>query len=459
MAEFTGTLIRLPARTALTWYLGGILLGAIALLTPWCHGDGAELNPITWIDALFTSTSAMCVTGLAVRSTGHDFSTLGQLVILILMQLGGIGIMTVTTNVVLNSDRRLDLSHRLLVLETVGNDPRGELRWVLRRVLILTLAAEMIGAAILTARFATKQPFTEALWSGLFHAVSAFCNCGFGLRDNNLMDYVLDPVVNFTVMSLIVIGGIGFPVLLDLHRSISRPRENRWTHLHLHSKVTLIGSATLILLGTATFLAFEWNHLLRGYPVWERPMIAMFQSVTCRTAGFNTIEIGALTKASLFFSILLMGVGGGACSTAGGFKVSTMMVLLAQAVTSLRGRSRLNIFRRTVPAETVQRAMTAALLFFLVSVMAVMLFLALEPEAKESGGRMSFLNMVFEVVSALGTVGLSTGITPLLNTPQRLLLIVLMVMGRVGPLSIFVAFSQKPKKKQIEYLPEKLFIG
>jgi trk system potassium uptake protein TrkH len=460
--EFTGNITKHPARSALAWYAGGIILGSLALLAPQCHGDVPADKPISWVDAAFTSTSAICVTGLSVRSTGHDFNFWGQLVILLLIQLGGVGIMTVTTYIMLGFDGRVDLRQKMIIAETLGGARDADLRWVVRNVLLLTLLAEGVGALILAPWFYFYYDYAlgKAVWFAVFHSVSAFCNAGFGLNDDSLMPYVADPVVNFTIMGLIVFGGIGFPVLLDIRRNWYGEWFERWDRLHLHTKLMLIGTSVLLVLGTVVILLLEWNYELQNYPLWQRPMIAMFQSVTCRTAGFNTVDIAKLTNATLFVSILLMAIGGGACSTAGGFKVSTISVLLAHAWNLLRGRRRLNLFRKTVPFELVQRAIATAMMFFLIAVVAVTALLVIEQATHtERGLKEEFLDTVFEVVSALGTVGLTTGLTTKLSPAGLLLLMLLMFMGRLGPISMFVALSQSQRKAQLEFLKEEPLIG
>jgi len=460
MNEFVGSTAKLPARMALAWYSGGVTLGTLALRAPWCHGDGAAENPITLMDALFTSTSAICVTGLVVRSTGHDFNTLGQLVILLLMQIGGIGIMTVTTYIMFSMYGQIDLRQRMVITETLGGKSHVDLQWVLRNILVLALLVEGIGATVLTIRFTFDYPLPEAIWQAVFHSVSAFCNGGFALHDDSLVRYAGDPVVNVAIMGMIVIGGLGFPVLLDVRRNWHSDWHERWDRLHLHSKLMLVGTAAFILLGTAIFLSLEWNYQLRDRPFWQRPMIAMFQAITCRTAGFNTLDVAGLTNASLFVSVLLMAVGGGACSTAGGFKVSTIMVLLAHAWNALRGRPRINLFRRSIPSDTVQRAIATVMLFFLVAVVALMLLLVIEQAThSERALKEAFLDSVFEIVSALGTVGLSTGLTTQLSAPGLALIMALMFIGRVGPISVFVALSQRQERAQIEFLKEEPLIG
>ncbi len=370
--------------------------------------------------------------------------------------------MTVTTYIMFGLDGRIDLRQKMIIAETLGGARDADLKWVVRNVLLLTFLAEGIGALILAPwfYFYYDYSFGQAVWYAVFHSVSAFCNAGFSLNDDSLASYVADPIVNFTIMGLIVLGGIGFPVLLDVRRNWHGEWFDRWDRLHLHTKLMLIGTTVLLLLGTVVLMLLEWNYELHDRPLWQRPMIAMFQSVTCRTAGFNTVAIGKLTNASLFVCILLMAIGGGACSTAGGFKVSTTSVLLAHAWNLLRGRRRLNLFRKTVPLELVQRAMATAMLFFIVAVVALTLLLVIEQATHtERGLKEAFLDSVFEVVSALGTSGLTTGLTKQLSPPGLVLLMLLMYMGRLGPISMFVAMSQSQQKTQLEYLKEEPLIG
>lgn len=466
MPQLTASLAKYPARASLLWYCGLIAAGTFALARPWSNGNAER--PITVLDAAFTATSAACVTGLAVRSTEHDFSRLGQLAILALIQIGGIGIMTVTTFFLFRLGGRQNLRSRVIVAETLGADEHSNLNWILGHVIRFTLMIEIAGFLLLWARNLTladyREPFAaiaDAAWEALFHAISAFCNAGFSIYDDSLMRYQGDWFVNVVVSLLIILGGIGYPVMIDIRRHRRKGWRDLWIDLSLHSKLMLLGTAGLLLVGTASFLVLEWNHLLRDKSPGERLLVATFHSVTCRTAGFNTVDVGALTNATLFISILLMAIGAGPCSTAGGFKVSTVMVLLCHAWSTFRGHSHVNLFRRTMPRTTVERAVATAMLFGVVAIVALTMMLVFERSVigPENGGSETFLDTLFEVVSALGTVGLSTGITPDLSAIGKMILIVLMFLGRLGPISVFVALSLSQRRDVVEFINEEPLIG
>ncbi len=274
------------------------------------------------------------------------------------------------------------------------------------------------------------------------------------------MRYQNDVVVNLTICGLIVVGGLGFPVVLDLLRCRHLPRGERWIHLALHSKIMLIGTALLILSGTLGFLVLEWDGVLDELPYWQRPLVAVFHSVTCRTAGFNTIDVTSLTNATLFMSILLMAIGAGPCSTGGGFKVSTVMVLVFQALSTFRGHRRLNLFRRTIPQALIDRATATAMLFTVVAAVALTTLLILEQSgAPHTDTSDLFLDALFEVVSALGTVGLSTGVTGQLTAAGKLVIMLLMFLGRLGPISVFLALSLSERNGNVIYPDEEPLIG
>ena len=460
MIKLTGSLVTFPARVTLAGYLLLITIGSILLYLPISHAP--DRGGMEFSDSVFTATSAVCVTGLVVQSTGHDFSFFGQCVILVLIQFGGIGIMTVTTYVILNWQRQQSLLYRQMVSDTVGPESQGDLSGVLFRIIGLTLLFEGIGFAILAIRFCTEFPIPKALWHALFHSVSAFCNAGFSLNDNSLMPYRLDLIVNFAIIMLVLVGGIGYPVLLDLQRSWRKHKawSERWKHLQLHSKLMLLGTGTLLLLGTLAVLFLEWDGVLADVPMGLRPLVAFFHSVTCRTAGFNTVDVSSLTNATLFISVLFMAIGAGPGSTAGGFKVSTITILVLRAWATFRGHTSVRVFRRTIPREVISRAITTAMLFFVVAVVALTTFLVVEQSGSSTSikdGR--FLGGLFEIVSALGTVGLSTGITDQLTQASRLILVVLMLIGRLGPISIFAALSHAAHDDPIEYPSEEPLIG
>jgi trk system potassium uptake protein len=460
MPRLAGSLVKYPARVSLAWYLGLISIGALLLTHPICRmPDKAPINPL---EAVFTATSAACVTGLTVRSTGFDFSPIGQIVILILIQLGGIGIMTVTTLLTFQLRGRAGLRERQIIAETLGGGNERDVKPLVRQVVVWSLSIETVGFVILAIRnlFDKELSIADALWHALFHSVSAFCNAGFGLFDDSLVRYQSDFVVNLTICTLIILGGIGFPVMADVRRNWHGEWSDRWKRLLVHSKVMLIGTVFLLLVGMATFMAIEWRGVLENRPWWEKGLIAFFNSTTCRTAGFNTVEIGSLTNATLFTMILLMMVGAGPCSTGGGFKVSTFMTLILNAWSMFRGDARINIFRRTVAPQMVSKAIATSLMFVVVATIALTLMLVMEqrqlPHNKSQG---LFLEILFEVISALGTVGLSTGITPELGVGGRLVIIFLMFLGRLGPISVLLAISHSQREQTIEFPYESPLIG
>jgi len=458
MAKFIGSIKQHPARVSVIWYAATIAIGAVLLTQPMSYTD--EQRPITALDAAFTATSATCVTGLTVRSTGQDFSWFGQLVILTLIQVGGVGIMTVTTYITLQLGGRQGLRQRAVIAETLGAGESADVRWVLGRVLRLALLFEGVGTLVLFIRFLFDYGPGAALWQAFFHTVSAFCNAGFGLRDDSLMRYQGDWVVNGTVMGLVVTGGIGFPVLIDISRNWKKTWRDRWDALTLHSKLMLVGTGVLLIFGAGMFLLLEWHGVLREMSLPRRLLVALFHSTTCRTAGFNTIDVGHLTSATLFLSILLMAVGAGACSTAGGFKVSTLTVLVLRVWSSFLGRRQVRVGRRTIPESAVDRSIAAAAGFSAVAVIVLMALLVMEPTdhpyAVAAG---DFMDKAFEVVSALGTVGLSTGITPHLSSGGQIAIILLMFVGRLGPITAFIALSRGQRKEAIEYAQEEPLIG
>lgn len=460
VTQHAGALVKYPARISLAWYAMVILIGGVLLNRSFSRQPSAE--PISFVDALFTSTSACCVTGLSVRSTGSHFSFTGQAIILALIQLGGIGIITVTTFAMVQLGNRASLRQRTVIVETLGVPDHADLRSILGHVILATALFEGCGAVLLTLRFLTAydMDLATALWHGVFHAISAFCNAGFGLFDDNLMRYQGDAAVNLVICTLIIVGGIGYPVILDVYRQTGRDGHGPWQRLHLHSKIMLLGTALLLAISVAGFLFLESGNVLHDMPWWKRGLASFFHAVTCRTAGFNTVDVGALTDATLFLSIILMAIGAGPCSTAGGFKVSTLSVLLLSAWSRFRGAGRINVFRRTIPQELASRA-TALIMVFgtvIICILTAMLVIERQGVLQHDSNR-RFLDLLFEVVSALGTVGLSTGITPVLSDAGKLVISLAMFIGRLGPISLFVAVSLVERRQTLEFVNEEPLLG
>lgn len=457
--RFTGAVTKYPARFAVGAYLALIAVGTGLLLLPVCRGR--EAAPLTFLDALFTATSAVCVTGLSVRSTGNDFSLLGQAILLGLIQLGGIGIITVTTLATFGDGRGGGgIRHQLAVSEALGSRPGDDVRWVVRTVVLAVFGFEAVGFGLLLLRNLADYDLPTAGWHALFHAVSAFCNAGFALYDDSLMRYRSDAWVNLTICGLIILGGIGFPVVLDVYRGVRQRRWRWYRDLTLHTKLVLVGTGGLLLLGTAAFLILEQRNMLAAFPWSERLLTAFFHATTCRTAGFNTVNLAGLTNAMLFVSILLMIVGASPCSCGGGIKVSTLMVLSLLARDRLRGLENVRFARRTISEGMIDRAVAVVLLYSLALVLGLTVLLAIEQaEHPHHATEQVFLDAMFEVASALGTVGLSTGLTTQLGDAGRCVLIVLMFVGRLGPISLFVAVSRTRRDVRLEYAKEDVLIG
>jgi trk system potassium uptake protein TrkH len=357
---------------------------------------------------------------LTVRSTVNDFSGFGQGVILVLIQLGGLGIMTITTLAAFQIGGQATLRQRAVVADTLGVKSGRDLRWVGRTVFLTVLVSEAAG----------------------FLLLADAGNTG----------------INLAICGLIIVGGIGFPVIIDVGTRLQQ-RRDVWQRLSIQSKLMLIGTAGLLALGAVSFWALEWDEALADEPLATRILMGLFHTTTCRTAGFNTIDYGTLASSTLFLTIILMAIGAGPCSTAGGFKVSTLMTLLVSSWSSFRGLPRANIFRRTIPATAVRRATATALLFGAVATLALVALLVVESRNPTSDRPRWFLESLFECISALGTVGLSTGITPLLSDPGKIVLIVLMLVGRLGPISAAVALSRQRTPYQPEYLEEEPLVG
>ena len=451
-ADASRVVRRPPRRPALVLALGFLALIAVGtgLLTlPLASASGAWTSPI---DALFTATSAVCVTGLVVVDTGTYWSPFGQVVILGLIQVGGFGFMTGSTLLLLLLvGRRTGLSERILAQESAGARDLGSVRLVLRRVAVFSLVAEGIGAVVLFGAFLARygDP-AKAAWHGVFHAISAFNNAGLDLMGGfaSLNGFAGDPLVFIPIGVLIVLGGLGVAIVGDVID------KRRWVRFALETKLVLATTAVLLVAGTAALLAFEWGNpaTLGALPEAQRPLNALFESISFRTAGMSTVPIGSLTDASLISAIALMFIGGASGSTAGGIKVTTFAILLFTIISTVRGRSFTEAFGRRVTPEVVARALSVALL-------AVAFGFAGALALEITGAPGSFLQIAFETASAFGTVGHSTGITPQLPDPSLLVLTAAMFVGRLGPLTLVLALSARAKPVPYRPAVETIRIG
>ena len=428
-----------------------ILVGTLLLMLPVASRSGESCGFLT---ALFTATSSTCVTGLVLVDTYTQWSGFGQVVILCLIQIGGLGFMTIISVFFFLLHRKIGLRQRMIMAQGFSLNEMEGVVMLVRTVLVWTLIFEACGAAILTIRFTGEFGFFQALRWGIFHAVSAFCNAGFDIfgklqPDSSLMLFADDVVVNLVIMALIVIGGLGFYVWADLAR-FRRVRH----HLSVHSKLVLTITAILIFSGAASFALLEWNNpaTIGSFSTGDKILACFFQSVTCRTAGFASISQGGLTEASQAVSSVLMLIGGSAGSTAGGIKTVTVGVLILSTISAARGRSRVTAFKRTIGSVQIRQAMSIMILMVLMA-FAGAVFISAD-------GGFTFTQSFYETASALGTVGLSTGITPLLSTGARVLLIIFMFFGRVGITTISFGFLLgNQADERYHYAETKVLIG
>lgn len=435
-----------PPRILVSGFAAIILLGGLLLSLPFAAADGTSTR---FLDAVFTATSATCVTGLVVVDTGTHYSLAGQLIILTLIQVGGIGFMTMATLFALVLRRRISLRERLILQEAMNQTSMEGIVRLIRRVVFYSLAIEAAGAVLFAARFAFDMPFGRAAYFGVWHAVSLFNNAGFDLFGNyrSLTIYVDDPLVNAVAMLLIILGGIGFVVMAD----VIDIRKNR--KLSLHTKVVLSMTGTLILFGALVVLIFEYsNPATLGALDWKGKLLAsLFQSVTARTAGANSVDEGSLLQATQFLVIILMFIGASPGSTGGGIKTTTFTTLVGAVIAMIRGREDIVLFRYRLARERIFKALTITMLSLALVIAVTMVLATLEDRA--------FLRILFEAVSAFGTVGLSTGITPELSDPGRIILMLTMFAGRLGPLTLAYALQPRAEKELYRHPEGKIIIG
>jgi trk/ktr system potassium uptake protein len=435
-----------PARLVLRIFGVAITLGTILL---WLPISSNEQTDVAVLDAFFTATSAVTVTGLVVVDTATAWNGFGKLIILLLIQLGGLGIMTMASMIGLVLSRKVGLRRSIIARAEIGAFDLGDVKGVIRAILFVTGIVEATVATILTMRFwfTYDQGLFEGLWNGIFHAVSAFNNAGFSTYSNSLEDYVSDPIINFTVMTAVVLGGLGFPVIAVLWGSW-RPRRT----IGLHAKIVLAATAVFLAMGWLGFTILEWNASMGDLAIWEKFQAGLFQSVTVRTAGFNTVDVGAMKQITWFFAGMLMFVGAGSASTAGGVKVTTMSVVFATVWSEIRGDNEVNMFKRHIPRESQRQALVICALGLTGVVFGTLGLMAISSELGLSA-------LLFESISAFGTVGLTSGATAAMGRLGHLLLIVLMLVGRLGPLTVGAALVLRGKERSFHYPEERPIIG
>ena len=445
-----------PPRIVLLSFASTILIGAALLWLPQATTSPGSLS---FCDALFTATSATCVTGLIVVDTGYHFTLFGQLVILILIQIGGLGIMTISTFFMYLISGRLNIFEREVLFDTISQNPMRNLRRLLVTVFIYTAGLELLGALLLFTRFIAVFPVNKAIYTSLFHSVSAFCNAGFSLFSNSFISYQSDLIINTVICILIVLGGLGFVVVYDIVTKPRRPVPFFWTKLNLHSRLVLLFTAILILFGSLTFFFLERNNTLSGLSLPNSIMISFFQSITTRTAGFNTVEIVMLRDSTLLVIIVLMFIGASPGSCGGGIKTTTFLLFLASMFARFRMQEDVHLLSRRIPRATVSKV--TAILFFSLFVIILFTFILIIlelPAVSHNETKGSVLDYLFEVVSSYGTVGLSMGCTTTLRDISKFLIILLMYIGRLGPLTLAMALNSR-KKPAFKYMEENILVG
>jgi trk system potassium uptake protein TrkH len=429
-------------------YIVGIAVGTGLLWLPIAHTPGSDVG---FLAALFTATSALCVTGLTVIDVGTALSVFGQVVMMVLMQAGGLGIVTLGTLGAIIIGRRVGFRERMRLMTQVNAFQVGGLVRLIRNIALMVFGLELVGGLLLYIRFSALKGPGEGAFYAAFHSVSAFNNAGFALYSNNLIPFVGDPLVSLTIAALIVLGGLGFIVIANVTLHL---RNRRRFRLSLHSKVALLTTALLIVVGTLVILGLEWTNpgTLEPLSLPGKLLASLFQSITPRTAGFESLDYGHIRPSTLFFTILLMFIGASPGSTGGGIKTVTFFVLAGSAWSIARGRGELTVFGRRISLITAVKAGVIAMISAMLLGAAITALTITDPDQ-------SFLRLAFEAASAFATAGLSTGITASLSVPGKVILILLMYLGRIGPLTFALALAERQPERVIRYPAGDVVVG
>lgn len=434
------------SRKLILGFMGAILIGTLFLMMPF--SSSGEEN-ISFLTALFTITSAVCVTGLSVIDVGKELSTAGQIILLIFIQLGGLGIMTFSSFILLLIGKKITYEERELLKEERNLENNGGILWFLKKIILTVVIIEGTGALFLALRFAQDMEIKKAVYYGIFHSVSAFCNAGFSLFSSNLEKYAGSFVVTMTTAYLIIIGGIGFTVI-DSILFATRKKVKRFD---LTSKVAILVSMILVILGTVLFLILEYNNrgTIGEMSFFKKILASFFQSVTTRTAGFNSVPFGNLTEGSVFLFCILMFIGASPGSTGGGIKTTTFGVIIFYVISVVKKRESVVIFNRRIGWEVLNRAIVVLVLSLLYVGIITLVIVSIENFTLEQ--------TIFEVISAFATTGLSLGITADLGTISRILIICTMFLGRLGPMTFALALGGSNKVEKIQFPKENILVG
>lgn len=432
-------------------FLAAIFLGSLLLALPISSASG---NAVPYIDALFTATTATCVTGLVTVPTVTTWSLFGQIVILILIQIGGLGIVTVMASFVLLLNRKLGLSNRVLLQDAFNLNSLAGLSAFIKKVLLGTLLIEGIGAVLYLPVFVADFGW-KGIWISVFNAVSAFCNAGIDiLAEDSLCQYATHPLINFVTGALIIIAGIGFIVWWDVLRVLKDSKLRRWRYLTLHSKIALSATAVLIFGGALLIFLFEFKNpqTIGDLSLFDKIQVSLFQSITARTAGFASVPQQNLSEGASIVSCVLMFIGGSPVGTAGGIKTVTAAVLIASAFSTIKNKNETVLFHRRISLDFIGKALAVVAMAMMIALCSALLLSATIDA--------SALDLFYESISATATVGLTRGITPLLNLWGKLIIIATMYLGRVGPISLAIAFNLRKKSLNLIQNPtEQISVG
>ena len=439
------------AQVVLIGFLAIILAGSVLLCLPISSADG---KVVSYVDALFTATTATCVTGLVTVPTVSTWSIFGQVIILLLIQIGGLGVITIAASIMMMLGKRIGIGNRILIQDSFNLNSLSGIVKFIKKVIFGTLIIEGIGALLYMTVFVPDFGI-KGIWISVFNSVSAFCNAGIDIiSENSLCDYALNPVINLTTSFLIISGGIGFVVWWDVIEIIKNKKRRHLRFLSLHSKIAISATAVLIVVGTILFFIFEYNNPLtmQSYSLIEKVEASFFQSVTTRTAGFATIPQENFTNASSIVSLLLMFIGGSPVGTAGGIKTVTFVILLATAASVIKNKRTIDVFNRQISEKSIKKAIAVFATSFSVMTLSTILLSA--------ASNADFLDMLYETVSATATVGLTRNFTASLNTVGKIIIIATMYFGRVGPISLAVAFKMRKSSENIIENPiEEISVG
>lgn len=431
-----------PSQLLVLIFVVSIIVGTCVLKLPFSTHEG-----IKWVDALFISTSAMTVTGLATVDPATTFTTFGQFIIAVLIQVGGLGIMSFAVLIYMMVGKKIGLKERLLMQHALNQTSVGGIIKLVKYLFVFSITIELIAMIFLSIRWVPQFGWNKGLFFSFFHSISAFNNAGFALWSDNLMQYVGDPLVNIVISILFIIGGIGFTVLIDVWK------KRKFKKLSLHTKLMIIGTLIINIVAMLFIFFMEYSNpeTLGHFTLKEKLWASYFQAVSPRTAGFNTIDIGSMDETTLFFIIILMFIGAGSGSTGGGIKLTTALIIALATISFLRGKNDIVILKRTINTSFLLKALAISMISIVFVILGILLLNLTERDA-------SFIDIMFEVVSAFGTVGLSAGLTLTLSSVGKQLIIFIMILGKLGPLTLMFSLAT-PSKEKIRYPEEDILTG